>query len=73
MVGGENISANIDPALYNPYGLIPVHPEKNDGINHQLALQFVYWLTSAETSEYISAFGVEQFGQHLFRPQEHSK
>lgn len=73
MVGGENIRANVDPALYNPYGLIPVHPDKNIGINHQMALQFVDWLISTETSEHIAAFGVEQFGQHLFRPQGHSQ
>ncbi len=73
MVGGENISANVDPELYNPYGLIPVHPDKNDGINHRIALKFVDWLVSTETSEYIAAFGVEQFGQHLFRPQGHSQ
>ncbi len=73
MVGGKNISANVDPELYNPYGLIPVQPEKNDGINHQMALQFVDWLISAETSKYIAAFGVEQFGQHLFLPQGHSQ
>ncbi|MDP6793545.1 MAG: substrate-binding domain-containing protein, partial [Anaerolineales bacterium] len=73
MVGGENISANVDPALYNPYGLIPVHPDKNNGINHQMALQFVDWIISTETSEHIAAFGFEQFGQHLFRPKGHSQ
>ena len=73
MIGGESISANVDPALYNPYVIIPVHPDKNDGINHQLALKFVDWLTSPETGEHIAAFGVEQFGQHLFRSQGYSQ
>jgi tungstate transport system substrate-binding protein len=70
MVGGDNINANMDPLLYNPYGVIPVHPDKNDAINHHLALQFVDWLTSAETREHIYTFGIEQFGQQLFYPQE---
>ena len=70
MVGGDNINANMDPLLYNPYGVIPVHPDKNDAINHHLALQFVDWLTSAETREHIYTFGLEQFGQQLFYPQE---
>lgn len=73
MVGGDSISANIDAALYNPYGVIPVHPDKNNSINHQLALQFVDWLISAETGEHIAAFGVEQFGQQLFYPQVQSQ
>jgi len=71
MVGGENISANVDPALYNPYVIIPVHPEKNDGINHKIALKFVDWITSPETGADIAAFGIEQFGQHLFRAPQY--
>ena len=73
MVGGENISANVDPALYNPYVIIPVHPEKNDGINHKIALKFVDWITSPETGADIAAFGIEQFGQHLFRAPQYQQ
>ncbi|MGB5381874.1 MAG: substrate-binding domain-containing protein [Acidimicrobiia bacterium] len=67
MVGGPSIDENADPALLNPYGIIPVNPEKGD-INSELADQFVVWITSVETQEEIRDFGVEAFGQPLFYP-----
>ena len=67
MVGGDSIDGNADKALYNPYGVIPVNPDKG-GINTELAEAFVAWLTSVETQEKISQFGVDQFGQPLFYP-----
>jgi tungstate transport system substrate-binding protein len=67
LVGGNSIAENQDPALLNPYGVIPVNPDKGN-INEELAQQFVEWLTSLETQEMISTFGVEQFGQPLFYP-----
>ncbi|HEX6384920.1 MAG TPA: substrate-binding domain-containing protein [Anaerolineae bacterium] len=67
MVGGAQISENQDPALLNPYGVIPVNPDKG-GINDELAAQFVSWLTSVETQEAIAEFGQDQFGQPLFYP-----
>jgi tungstate transport system substrate-binding protein len=68
MVGGASIADNRDPALLNPYGVIPVNPEKHDGINSELATHFAEWITSIETQELISAFGQDQFGQSLFYP-----
>jgi tungstate transport system substrate-binding protein len=67
LVGGDSIADNQDPNLLNPYGVIPVNPDKGN-INEALAQQFVEWLTSLETQELIAAFGVEQFGQPLFYP-----
>lgn len=67
LVGGANIAENEDPALLNPYGVIPVHPDKGD-INTDLAQAFVAWLTSVETQTAISTFGQETFGQPLFYP-----
>lgn len=67
LVGGGSIAENEDPALLNPYGVIPVNPDKGN-INQELAQKFVEWLTSLETQEMISTFGVEQFGQPLFYP-----
>ena len=67
MVGGASIDENIDPALLNPYGVIPVNPDKGN-IQGELAEQFVEWLTSIETQELIEAFGVDTFGQPLFYP-----
>ncbi|MEA3502546.1 MAG: substrate-binding domain-containing protein [Actinomycetota bacterium] len=67
MVGGASIDENADPALLNPYGVIPVNPAKG-GIATELAEVFVEWLTSVETQEMIETFGVEAFGQPLFYP-----
>jgi tungstate transport system substrate-binding protein len=68
LFGGETIEENPDQALYNPYGVIPVNPERHEGINGALAEQFAEWLTSPDTAELIGAFGVEEFGQPLFFP-----
>lgn len=67
MVGGTSIADNTDPDLLNPYGVIPVNPDK-EGINDDLAEDFVTWITSAETQAAIGEFGVEQYGQPLFYP-----
>lgn len=67
MVGGASIDENVDPALLNPYGVIPVNPDKG-GIDGALADSFVAWLTSIETQEMIGTFGVAAFGQPLFYP-----
>jgi len=67
LVGGASIAENGDPALLNPYGVIPVNPGKG-GIAADLAQAFVEWITSVETQEAIQAFGRDQFGQSLFYP-----
>ena len=67
-VGGESIDGNADPALLNPYGVIPVNPDKSDAINADLAQKFAAWLTSAEVQAMIGEFGVETYGQPLFYP-----
>jgi len=68
LVGGNSIAENPDPALLNPYGVIPVNPEGHEGIQADLAQEFVDWLTSVETQDTIAAFGVDRFGQSLFYP-----
>lgn len=67
MIGGTTIAENQDPKLLNPYGVIPVNPDKGN-INNELAMQFVEWLTSVETQQMIGDYGVEKFGQPLFYP-----
>ncbi|HEY64367.1 MAG TPA: solute-binding protein [Caldilineae bacterium] len=57
-----------DPRLFNPYGVIPINPERHPGVNYDLAVKFVEWLTSVETQEKIAQFGVDRFGQPLFYP-----
>jgi len=68
VVGGESIADNADPALLNPYGVIPVNPDKSDAINNKLANQFAEWITSPEVQEMIGQFGTDKFGQPLFYP-----
>ncbi|MEW6569233.1 MAG: substrate-binding domain-containing protein [Chloroflexota bacterium] len=68
LLGGQTISENPDPALYNPYGVIPVNPQRHPGTNADLAQKFVDWLTSFATQEAIGRFGLEQYGQPLFYP-----
>ncbi|MCC7362357.1 MAG: substrate-binding domain-containing protein [Anaerolineales bacterium] len=68
MVGGNSIDENGDKALLNPYGVIPVNPEKHPGVNFDLATQFANWITSVETQQLISDFGRDKFGQALFYP-----
>jgi tungstate transport system substrate-binding protein len=69
MVGGNNIDENKDKSgLYNPYGVLPVSPEKHPGVNYDLATKFVEWLTSVDTQKKIGEFGKDKFGQPLFYP-----
>jgi tungstate transport system substrate-binding protein len=67
MVGGDSIDQNADPALLNPYGVIPVNPDKG-GIEAGLAEDFVEWLTSIDTQRAIETYGTDSFGQPLFYP-----
>lgn len=67
LLGGTTIDQNGDPTLLNPYGIIPVNPDKGN-INDDLAADFVTWLTSLETQQAIADFGRDTFGQPLFYP-----
>jgi tungstate transport system substrate-binding protein len=67
MVGGSSIDGNTDLSLYNPYGVIPVNPEKGN-INGDLTQDFVDWLTSVETQSVIAEYGIDTYGQPLFYP-----
>ncbi len=67
VVGGATIAENGDPSLLNPYGVIPVNPDKGN-INDELAQTFAEWLTSVEIQEMIEQYGRDQFGQPLFYP-----
>lgn len=57
-----------DPPLRNPYGVLPINPEKAKKLNYGGAIAFVNWLTSAETQALIGQFGVDHYGQPLFFP-----
>ncbi|MFC2159149.1 substrate-binding domain-containing protein [Actinomycetota bacterium] len=59
-----------DPILFNPYGMIPVDPEKHPdlGINYQGAMDLVEFITGRKGQDIIREFGKEKFGQPLFYP-----
>lgn len=68
MVGGSSIAENADPALRNPYGVVPVNPAIHPGTAIDLAELFVDWLTSVEVQAQIAEYGLETYGQPLFYP-----
>ncbi|MGJ3239092.1 MAG: substrate-binding domain-containing protein [Anaerolineae bacterium] len=55
-----------DARLANPYGVIPVNPERHPDINAEGAQAFADWLISMEAQTLIAEFTVE--GQQLFFP-----
>jgi len=57
-----------DAALFNPYGVIPLNPEKFPNRDFEGATAFAEWLTSEKGQKMIGEFGVEEFGQALFIP-----
>ena len=57
-----------DSRLFNPYGVIAVNPERHPNVNAAGVEAFIEWLTSLETQQLISQFGVAEFGQPLFVP-----
>ncbi len=57
-----------DEALFNPYGVIVVNPEKFPKVHSKEALDFANWITSAEIQKLIGEFGVDKYGQPLFVP-----
>ncbi|MGB4304045.1 MAG: substrate-binding domain-containing protein [Syntrophomonadaceae bacterium] len=56
------------PELLNPYGVIPVNPEKHPHVDFEGATAFAEWLTSEKGQKMIGEFGVDEFGQQLFVP-----
>ncbi|MCL5073358.1 MAG: substrate-binding domain-containing protein [Actinobacteria bacterium] len=59
-----------DKALYNPYGVIAVNPEKHPDIkiNYKGATAFIDFITGEQGQKIIKEFGVEKYGQPLFYP-----
>ena len=57
-----------DPALFNPYGVLPVKPDKNRKTNFGAANAFVNWIIGEDAQKLIAEFGIEKYGQPLFFP-----
>ncbi|MCG2788940.1 MAG: substrate-binding domain-containing protein [Actinomycetia bacterium] len=59
-----------DKALYNPYGVIAVNPEKHPDlkINYKGATAFIDFITGGQGQKIIKEFGVAKYGKPLFYP-----
>ncbi len=55
-----------DEALANPYGIIPVSPQKHAHVKFDLAEKFVAWITSVPGQKLINDYRLE--GKQLFFP-----
>lgn len=52
--------------LANPYGIIPVNPEKHPSVQNDLAMEFVNWIISEKGQKMIGDYRLE--GKQLFYP-----
>ncbi len=66
LMGGANLAENKDKSLLNPYGVLPVNPEKHPNVNADLAQKFVEWILSPDIQKMIGGFGADTYGQPLF-------
>jgi tungstate transport system substrate-binding protein len=55
-----------DPALFNPYGIIAVNPERHPDVNYAGASSLIKWITSPAAQKMIGEFKLR--GQQLFVP-----
>jgi tungstate transport system substrate-binding protein len=55
-----------DPALANPYGVIPINPQKHSHVKYDLAKEFAQWLVSDRGQTVIN--GYRLLGKQLFYP-----
>jgi tungstate transport system substrate-binding protein len=63
---GLDILCEGDALLANPYGIIPVNPEKYPEVKNDLAVSFAEWITSAKGQKLINEYRLE--GKQLFFP-----
>jgi len=55
-----------DPALFNPYGVIPVNPKKHPHVKYEWAETFAKWLVSPKAQAMIANYKIE--GKQAFFP-----
>jgi tungstate transport system substrate-binding protein len=55
-----------DPALLNQYSVMAVNPKHCEKVNHDLAMQFIQWITGPEAQQLIKDFKL--LGKPLFTP-----
>ncbi|AEH61615.1 extracellular solute-binding protein family 1 [Methanosalsum zhilinae DSM 4017] len=57
-----------DERMFNPYGIIPVSPERFDNVNYEGASALADFFIRDDVQEMIGEFGKDEFGQPLFFP-----
>lgn len=57
-----------DPALRNDFVLIPISPQRHPWVQRADADHFIAWATGPGGQALIAGFGVDRFGEPLFRP-----
>ena len=60
-----------DPALFNPYGVIPVNPKKYPHVKYEMADTFARWLISGKAQALIANYKIQ--GQQAFFPDAMSE
>ena len=55
-----------DPMLANPYGVIPINPQKHPHVKYDLADEFAQWLVSDKGQSVINSYRL--LGKQLFYP-----
>ncbi|MEC9490194.1 MAG: substrate-binding domain-containing protein [Halanaerobiales bacterium] len=55
-----------DPALFNPYGIIPINPAYHSHVRYQLAMAFTGYVTSQQGQKIINNY--MRSGEQLFYP-----
>ena len=58
----------LDPLLFNYYGVIAVNPDKSPHINAEGAQDFINWILNSSAQELIGIYGLTEFGEPLFFP-----
>jgi tungstate transport system substrate-binding protein len=65
-LAGLRILSEGDPALFNPYGVIAVNPQKHPEAHYMAAMQYIAWVTSVEGQKVIREYTLG--AQQLFTP-----
>lgn len=65
-LAGLRVLAAGDPALFNPYGVIAVNPQKHPEASYMAAMQYIAWVTSVQGQKIIREYTMG--GQQLFTP-----
>ena len=63
-LSGLKILSEGDLALFNPYGVIAVNPQKHPEVNYMAAMQYVAWVTSVQGQKVIRDYTLG--GEQLF-------